>query len=412
MSAPPPRRPATIRQAAILAGGLGTRLGALTASTPKPVLPVAGRPFLAWLIRELSRYGVEEVLLLCGHLSQRLRDEVAAFNADLPRPLTIRFSEEPAPAGTGGALLHAAPLLDDRFLLCNGDSIFACNLAELLADAARDAPEVQGRIVTRRVPDASRAGLVETAGDQITRFHERPPEGVTEGTINAGIYVFDRRILAELRPVCSLERDILPAMAARGVLRATEGQGYFIDIGVPADYARAQTELPAALRRPALFLDRDGVLNHDHGHVGTRDRFDWIDGAIAAVVRATRSGRHVFIVTNQSGVARGFYDEAAVHALIGWMRDEILAAGGTIDDYRYCPFHPEAPLPAYRRVADCRKPAPGMINDLLARWQLDPAQCVLIGDQVTDLQAATAAGIASHHFRGGDLDAFLRPLLA
>ena len=405
-------RPATIRQAAILAGGLGTRLGALTATTPKPVLPVAGRPFLAWLIRELSRYGVEEVLLLCGHLSTRLRDEVAAFNAGLPRPLIIRFSEEPAPAGTGGALLHAAPLLDERFLLCNGDSIFACNLAELLADAARDAPEVQGRIVTRRVPDASRAGLVESVGDHITRFHERPPAGVTEGTINAGIYVFDRRILAELRPVCSLERDILPAMAARGVLRATEGLGYFIDIGVPADYARAQTELPAALRRPALFLDRDGVLNHDHGHVGTRDRFIWIDGAIEAVARATRAGRHVFIVTNQSGVARGFYDEAAVHELIGWMRGEILAAGGTIDDYRYCPFHPEAPLPAYRRVADCRKPAPGMINDLLARWQLDPAQCFLIGDQVTDLQAATAAGIASHHFSGGDLDAFLRPLLA
>ena len=405
-------RPASIRQAAILAGGLGTRLGALTATTPKPVLPVAGRPFLAWLIRELSRYGVEEILLLCGHLSDRLRDEVAAFNADLPRPLVIRFSEEPATAGTGGALLHAAALLDERFLLCNGDSIFACNLAELLADAARDAPDVHGRIVTRRVPDASRAGLVETAGDRITRFHERPPEGVTEGTINAGIYVFDRRILAELRPVCSLERDILPAMAQRGVLRATEGVGYFIDIGVPAAYARAQTELPAALRRPALFLDRDGVLNHDYGHVGTRDRFTWIDGAIDAVVRATRSGRHVFIVTNQSGVARGFYDEAAVHDLIGWMRGQILAAGGTIDDYRYCPFHPEAPLPAYRRVAECRKPAPGMINDLLARWQLDPAQCFLIGDQVTDLQAATAAGIASHHFRGGDLDAYLRPLLA
>ena len=405
-------RPASIRQAAILAGGLGTRLGALTATTPKPVLPVAGRPFLAWLIRELSRYGVEEILLLCGHLSDRLRDEVAAFNADLPRPLVIRFSEEPATAGTGGALLHAAALLDERFLLCNGDSIFACNLAELLADAARDAPDVHGRIVTRRVPDASRAGLVETAGDRITRFHERPPEGVTEGTINAGIYVFDRRILAELRPVCSLERDILPAMAQRGVLRATEGEGYFIDIGVPAAYARAQTELPAALRRPALFLDRDGVLNHDYGHVGTRDRFTWIDGAIDAVVRATRSGRHVFIVTNQSGVARGFYDEAAVHDLIGWMRGQILAAGGTIDDYRYCPFHPEAPLPAYRRVAECRKPAPGMINDLLARWQLDPAQCFLIGDQVTDLQAATAAGIASHHFRGGDLDAYLRPLLA
>lgn len=402
---------AGVRQAVILAGGLGTRLGTLTAHTPKPVLPVAGRPFLAWLIRELSRYGIGEILLLCGHLSDRLRAEVAAFNADLPRPLTIRFSEEPAPAGTGGALFHAAGQLDDRFLLCNGDSIFACNLAALFAAAAHDGPDVQGRLVVRHVPDASRAGLVECDGDLITRFHERPPQGVTAGTINAGLYLLDRRILAELQPVCSLERDILPAMAARGLLRATEGHGYFIDIGIQADYARAQTELPAALRRPALFLDRDGVLNHDHGHVGSIERFDWIDGAREACALATRAGHHVFIVTNQSGVARGFYDEAAVHHLLGWMRGHILAAGGTIDDYRFCPFHPEAPLPAYRRASDWRKPAPGMINDLIARWQLDPAHCQLIGDQPTDLAAAAAAGIAAHHFPGGDLASFVASLL-
>ena len=404
-------RPTGVRQAVILAGGLGTRLGALTATTPKPVLPVSGRPFLAWLIRELSRFGIEDVLLLCGHLSDRLRDEVAAFNANLPRPLAITFSAEPAPAGTGGALLHAADLLDERFLLCNGDSIFACNLAALFAAAARDPDDVHGRLVIRRVPDASRAGLVETNGDRITRFHERPPAGVSEGTINAGLYLFDRRILAELRPLCSLERDILPGMAERGLLRATEGTGYFIDIGIPSDYERAQTELPAALRRPALFLDRDGVLNHDHGHVGTIERFDWIDGARAAVAHATGSGHHVFIVTNQSGVARGYYDEPAVHALFAWMRNQILADGGTIDDYRFCPHHPEAPLPAYRRTSDWRKPAPGMILDLLRRWELDPARCLLIGDQPTDLEAAAAAGVRAFQFPGGDLATFVAPLL-
>ncbi len=202
--------------------------------------------------------------------------------------------------------------------------------------------------------------------DHVTAFRERP-DAPGSALVNAGIYAMDRRILARLRDTCSLERDILPTLAAEGVLRGTVAEGWFIDIGIPDDLARARAELPARLARPALFLDRDGVLNHELGHVGTRERFIWTAGAREAVRRATEAGWHVFVVTNQSGVARGFYDEDAVHGLLGWMADEIRAGGGTIDDARFCPFHPEAPLPAYRRASDWRKPGPGMLLDLAAR---------------------------------------------
>ena len=399
-------RRATVRQCAVLVGGLGTRLGQLTADTPKPLLPVGDRPFLAWLLREITRFGVEEIVLLTGHLSERVEQALAGLAALLPRPVRIVLSREPVRAGTGGALRHARHLLDERFLLCNGDSLLDFNLSSLLADACADGPDVVGRIVVRPVEDASRYGVVALEGDRVTAFHERPAAagGPAPGLINAGIYLFDRRLLDDVAEVCSL--------AARGVLRATRGAGYFIDIGVPEDLARAQHELPARCRRPALLLDRDGTLNIDHGWVGTRERFEWVEGAREAVAMATARGWHVFVVTNQSGIARGLYDEAALLALHAWMADAVRAAGGTIDDIRYCPFHPEAPLADWRRDSDWRKPAPGMILDLLQAWGLDPARCVLVGDRPTDMAAAEAAGIAGRRFPGGNLAAFVAPLLA
>jgi D-glycero-D-manno-heptose 1,7-bisphosphate phosphatase len=401
----------TIRQCAILVGGLGTRLGALTATTPKPLLPIGDRPFLAWLMRELERFGVEEFLLLTGYLSQQVEAQVQALKDLLPRAARIVISEEPARAGTGGAVFHARDRLAERFLLCNGDSLFDFNLARLLADAAADGPDVLGRIVLRRIEDASRYGVVELDGDRVAAFRERPLPG-TAGLINAGVYVYDRGLLDELTADCSLERDIMPLLAARGVLRGTVAEGYFRDIGIPEDLARACEEMPRVLHRRALFLDRDGVVNVDHGYVGSRERFEWMEGARAAIRAATEAGWHVFVVTNQAGIARGRYTEAEMHALHAWMTEEIRRAGGTLDDVRFCPFHAEAAIEAYRHPAHpWRKPAPGMLLDLIRAWQIDPSQSVLVGDQDSDLQAAASAGVAAHRFSGGNLLDTVLPLL-
>ena len=401
---------AAVRQCAVLVGGLGTRLGALVADVPKPMLDVAGRPFLAWLLREVSRYGIDEAVLLTGHMSDVVEAALPSLQAALPRPMRLTMSREPVRAGTGGALHHAAPLLHERFLLLNGDSFLDAPLGPALA--GEEPPGVLGRLMLRTVPDASRYGVVTTEGDRVTAFHARPDTAQAgPAAINGGAYVLDRRILAHIGPHCSLEADVLPGLAAAGALRATAGEGWFIDIGVPEDLARAQTGLPRHLDRPALFLDRDGVCNVDHGWVGTRERFDWIEGAREAVAHATARGWRVFVVTNQSGVARGFYTEQDVQALLRWMAEDAMRAGGVIDDWRYCPFHPEAHVAEYRAVSDWRKPAPGMVLDLLRAWQLDPARCLLVGDQDSDVLAATAAGIPGHKFPGGSLLDFVRPLL-
>ena len=350
---------------------------------------------------------MDEILFLCGHLSDRLRESVAAIAADLPKKLGIRFSEEPVRAGTGGALFHARAMLDERFLLCNGDSFFDTNLATLLAAGLPD--DALARMVVRAVPDTSRFGLVTLDGDNVSEFAERG--GAHAGLINAGIYLLDRRIVAETTEICSLERDVLPRLAQAGKVRATTGAGYFIDIGIPDDLHRAAGELPALLKRRALFLDRDGTINIDYGWVGSRRRWEFVAGAIDTIRMATEAGWHVFIVTNQSGIARGYYDVSDAEDLHAWVGDVVRQHGGTIDDVRIAPHHPNAIRPEFRGDSDWRKPKPGMLNDLLRAWRLDPRRCVLIGDQTTDIEAAEAAGMPGYRFTGGNLADFVAPLL-
>lgn len=158
-----------------------------------------------------------------------------------------------------------------------------------------------------------------------------------------------------------------------------------------------------AVPRPAVFLDRDGVFNHDLGYVGTPERFVWIAGAREAVAACNAAGYRVFLVTNQSGVARGFYTEADVVALHRHMAIELASAGGWLDDVRFCPYHPEAPLARYRQAHPWRKPEPGMLLDLMDAWPVDVARSHLVGDRDTDLTAGRAVGLRSHLFPGGNL---------
>lgn len=155
--------------------------------------------------------------------------------------------------------------------------------------------------------------------------------------------------------------------------------------------------------RGAAFFDRDGVINEDRGYVYRPADFVLLPGAAAAIRACNQAGLFVFIVTNQSGIARGYYDTAALAALHDHMTQALAALDARIDDIRYCPHLPDATVAAYAGPCDCRKPAPGMIRDLMAAWPVDQARSFLIGDKPSDIAAAEAAGIAGHLLADGDV---------
>jgi D-glycero-alpha-D-manno-heptose 1-phosphate guanylyltransferase len=224
-------------KAVILCGGLGTRLGELTRGTPKPMLPVAGRPFIAHVLDHVGVAGVDEIVLAAGFAWETLRDYVG----ETWRKIPVGYSVEPRPLGTGGALRLAMNTAGiDRALVLNGDTLFRMDIAQFIAEADEDAETCMS---LRTVPDCSRYGRVvlDSAG-RVTSFGEKGFSG--PGLINAGVYIQKRSALEEFRDgPFSLETDYLAVRFNRALFAGYVQNAYFIDIGVPEDLDRARREL-------------------------------------------------------------------------------------------------------------------------------------------------------------------------
>ena len=246
-------------QALILAGGEGTRLRPLTSTIPKPVVPLGDRPFIAHMIEWLRRHGVDDVILACGFMAGDVR---AVLGDGAALGVRLRYVEEPRPLGTGGALKYAEDVLDDRFLMLNGDVLTDIDLTAQLEQHERTSARATLALVA--VEDPSAYGLVRLAEDRsVIEFLEKPEKSAIDtNLINAGAYVLERDVLEQMPPPgtnVSIERDVFPKLVGHGLF-GHPADAYWLDIGTPERYLQGTFDIVSGRVATGVPFQRDGVL--------------------------------------------------------------------------------------------------------------------------------------------------------
>ena len=369
----------------VLSGGLGTRLRGVVGTLPKTLAPVAGRPFLGWLLDNLELCGFDHILLSLGYGS----DAVEAFASQRASRAKIDCIVEREPLGTGGAVrLALAHAREEQVFVINGDTYFDLSFREMLE--AHCESGAKATLALKPMRDFDRYGTVSLAEDgrTITAFHEKAP--CAEGLINGGVYLLERDALTAMPEKFSLERDWFEKQVDTAALAGFVSDGYFLDIGVPEDYERAQADffLGAHKRYDTLFLDRDGVIDVEleSDYVKRPEEMLFIPGALEAIARLQPLFARTLVVTNQRGVTKGVMTLEDLKRVHRYMLTRIEAAGGHIDKIYFSTGLDESD--------PRRKPNNGMYLDALEDFpMIDPQRSLMVGDKPTDMEFAANCGL-------------------
>lgn len=398
-------------EAVVLAGGLGTRLRSVVSDLPKCMAPIGAgnesrhtracpgdltpEPFLSYVLDWLSHYDISHVILSVGYLKDAVMDWVSGRQF----PFEVDFAVEDEPLGTGGAIRYALSKCRERkVIVVNGDTFFPVDLDAIPFDSPVT-------VALKPMKDFDRYGAVTVTPDlfgslnqsvQILAFKEKAP--VREGLINGGVYALNGLDLSSFPEKFSFEKDVLEPLSAKGVVGGWVSDRYFLDIGVPEDYARAQTELPQyravkdfssrimAVDADTLLLDRDGTLNVRivGDYVRRPEQLVMLPGILEEMPLWAGKFRHIIIVTNQRGVGRGLMTDEDLASVHRHLLSLVQATGGRIDAILTC-----------TAVSDDdprRKPNPGMYREARMLFP-DIRKAVMAGDGECDRVFAANAGI-------------------
>ncbi len=380
-----------INQAIVLAGGLGTRLRSVVSDLPKCMAPVAGKPFLFYVINYLRSQGIEKFIFSLGYkheiIQEYLNDQFSTLN--------FQCSIEEEPLGTGGAIqLACQKVTEKNVLIANGDTLFKINGKDLFSFHIDQ--EADCTLALKPMQHFDRYGVVELNDNgAVKNFKEK--QFYESGLINGGLYVLNvENFLSKKFPAkFSFEKDYLEQYYKQGKIVGLVQDNYFIDIGIPEDYERVQGELkPSPLdlhkidKNWTLFLDRDGVLNHDKvgSYIFKPDEFVFYDGVPGAFKLFKEKFGRIIIATNQRGVGRGLMSVADLDEIHQRMLSVIEENSGKIDAIFYASsINNDDPV---------RKPNPGMAIKAKDQFpEIDLSRSIMIGNNISDMQFGRNAGM-------------------
>ena len=389
-------------QLVILAGGKGTRLG-LT-DIPKPMCPIDGIPLLERQIKLAQSYGIEEIFLLEGHLAQVISDY---FGNGEHLGVKIHHIVEDKPLGTAGALSLIKDKLKDRFMVFYGDVVMDFDIQSMQTfDAKTDSI---GTLLVHPNNHPYDSDLLEVKEEKITAFYPKPhPEGQRyHNLVNAAVYILSTQVFDYIDPMVPQDfgKDIFPKILQDGkVLCAYKSAEYIKDMGtkdrlpkICEDVASGKVQrLNKKNPRPAIFLDRDGVLIKDMDKNPVVENFEMLDGVSDSIKKINQSGYLAIVVTNQPMIAKGFVTFEQVDEVHKQLETALGQEKAYIDDIYFCPHHPEkgfeGEIPELKIDCECRKPKPGMLLKAAQDYHIDLANSWMIGDRESDVKAGRAAG--------------------
>ncbi|MFN7888616.1 MAG: HAD-IIIA family hydrolase [Betaproteobacteria bacterium] len=399
-----------MKQALVLAGGKGTRLRERLNGRPKPLIDIAGTPLLQRQLELLRRYGFESAIVLVNHQAQQIVDFCAAHGHF---GMALSFVDDGAPLGTAGAVLAMLDRAQPRFLVVYGDTMLDVDLDRLWrAHAGRDG--VAATIFLHPNDHPQDSDLVEIDDEgRVLCFHPYPhPEGSHfPNLVNAALYVVERAALEPWRsasPPLDFAKDLFPRMLAAGSsIAGYVSPEYIKDAGTPERVDKVERDVRRgvvaaanlAVPQTAVFIDRDGTLNVDPGHLCRLDQMRPFPHVGSAMRRLNDAGLRTVLVTNQPVVARGdcSVDEVRrINAKLEWVlaRDKAY-----LDRIYFCPHHPDrgfaGEVSSLKIACDCRKPAPGMLLRAQRDLNIDLQASWFIGDGTADAGAAAQAGVTS-----------------
>ncbi|WP_255565199.1 HAD-IIIA family hydrolase [Methylovirgula sp. HY1] len=377
---------------------------------PKPLVDVAGVPLLERQVLLAKQYGFDDILLLVNHGAERI---IEFCRARGNWGLDIQCVDDGVPRGTAGATLKVMDRLSDEFLVIYGDTMLAVDLRRFV-EFHQMRPDAAATLLVHPNDHPHDSDLVEVDEDgRVSAFHPYPHDAgrFYANLVNAALYCVRKAALQPWREAPEMEdfgKDLFPAMLARGVvLRTYNSPEYIKDCGTPARLDRVCDDLLSgrvarsslAVPQCAVFLDRDGTINADYGHIDRAERFDFLPGAATAIRRLNRSEYRAVVVTNQPVLARGDCTPTEIRRIHAKMETGLGQDGAYLDRIYFCPHHPDrgfaGEVPELKIDCTCRKPGIGMIERAVKELNIDVMQSWLVGDSTVDVLTARRAGLRS-----------------